>query len=294
MKYSIIIPTYNNSEYTIKCVNSIKKNTNDFEIIWVDDASESTEYENVKKYLEQNNILFQTIRKKENGGFVSSVNSGIECALKSTSKYIIIQNNDTIVYDDWIDNMTTVMECDENIGIVGPLTTGFDVQSIDRLMVFYKEFPKDIQSKFAKEKRCDFINFISTKYKEGYLKTFERVAFFSVMIRREVFEDIGKLAIEYGYGYWDDDDFCERSLRSGWDIAISLGSFVSHEVGKSFEDKMGKVKWATKKFEISEKNKEIFQKKFGYGKYEKDLRSIEDEKILRIVAARKDIVQKNN
>lgn len=288
MKYSIIIPTYNNSAYTRACLDSIKKHTADYEIVWVDDASEEAEYQKVKRYLKQNSIPFHSIKKEHNEGFISSVNSGIVYARTTEAEFIIIQNNDTIVCPHWADQMSHVMR-DECIGIVGPITSGYDVQAVDRLALLYKDFPKSIKQAYDTKGRDAFISFLTKKFANAYLETFERVAFFSVMIRPQVFDEIGMLSPDYGCGYWEDDDFCERALRHGWHIAIAYGVFIEHAVGSSFEKKMGKELWESEKYKISQKNKEIFQKKFHYGKYKKNLRDIHDENILRIIAARKEI-----
>ena len=41
MECDIIIPTYENEDLTVACFESIKKNTKDFRILWVDNGSKN-------------------------------------------------------------------------------------------------------------------------------------------------------------------------------------------------------------------------------------------------------------
>lgn len=268
MKTAIIIPTYNNSEYTVACLRSIQENTKDYVVIWVDDGSDLEHFENVSGFLIRSGIPHHILKNDVNSGFVTSVNKGLEFFKTLEVPYVVIQNNDTIVYDKWLETMINVAESDEKIAIVGPLTS-CSVQDPRQMVKKYPDFPRDIAEKF---KTCDedeeFAKFLQEKHQRRDVQVYERVAFFSTLIKSDVINDIGVLSDEYGFGYYDDDDYCERVLRSGRAIHVSCGTFVSHVVEQTFAHKKYDKEWIQKKREIYAKNRDIFEKKFGYGNYE--------------------------
>nr|NQU93921.1 glycosyltransferase [Bacteroidota bacterium] len=105
MKISIVVPTYNNEEYTIRCMNSIRKHSDDYVILWIDDGSSRESVEQVQQFLDNESIPYELLAKDKNSGFAKSVNLGLARALELGSDYVVIQNNDTEVYADWLVRM---------------------------------------------------------------------------------------------------------------------------------------------------------------------------------------------
>ena len=89
---SIIIPCFNQFEYTLKCINSIYYNTDStttYEIIIIDDCSSDKTKEIETQFPE-----IKVIHNKINKGFLRNVN---HAAQKAKGKYLLLLNNDTIV-----------------------------------------------------------------------------------------------------------------------------------------------------------------------------------------------------
>nr|WP_225443699.1 glycosyltransferase [Lolliginicoccus lacisalsi] len=57
---------------------------------------------------------------------------------------------------------------------------------------------------------------------------------FCMMIRREVINDLGLFDTAYGKGYGEENDFCMRIRRKGWQCAVANRSFVLHYRARSF------------------------------------------------------------
>ena len=193
----IIIPQYNNSEYTVNLLHSIKDCTNNYRIILIDNGSEQHEFDNVMKELINHDHFI--IRNPVNLGFIKGVNQGIA---SSTADFIVLQNNDTIVEPKWLDKM---MECfdDPSVGLVGPTTiTAKSWQNRDNL-------PNDF--------------FLSPTREIGGM-----LAFFSVVIKRDVITKIGYLSEEFGLGFGDDDDYCERAKNAGFKLILRTDVTVLH------------------------------------------------------------------
>ena len=96
-KISIIIPTYNQEELIIRCLNSIPIRNN-LEIIVIDDASSDKTYATVNNYKKNNkdkNIIL--VHNRENKGPGLSFNRGLDMA---TGDYILRLDSDDYLYEN--------------------------------------------------------------------------------------------------------------------------------------------------------------------------------------------------
>ena len=92
---SIILPTYNRSQYICRAIESVLNQTYDnLELIIIDDGSKDNTLEIISKY---QNPKIKVIRNKENLGFVKSLNKAIKLA---QGKYIARIDDD----DYWSDS----------------------------------------------------------------------------------------------------------------------------------------------------------------------------------------------
>jgi len=113
-KIDIIIPAANHSYFTCSIIKSINNSTKiPFNIIYVDNGSEISEFSNVIHALEDTNHL--VIRNKQNLGFVKAVNQGLKL---STAEYICLQNNDTLVFDNCFEKLINHLEQNKNAAII--------------------------------------------------------------------------------------------------------------------------------------------------------------------------------
>jgi GT2 family glycosyltransferase len=112
-KVSIIIPAYNNIDYTLTCIMSIYNNTGSstFEIIIVDDNS-SDATKNISCQIRG----LKYLRNEINLGFIQSCNNGANAA---SGDYLVFLNNDTVVTANWLDELIRVFQIEQNAGIVG-------------------------------------------------------------------------------------------------------------------------------------------------------------------------------
>ena len=95
---TIVVPTYNISEYIEKCINSFlevnEKYYKDFEVIVVNDGSTDNSVQVVENLIINSNMDLRII-SKENGGHGSTINVGIA---EAKGKYFKVIDG-----DDWID-----------------------------------------------------------------------------------------------------------------------------------------------------------------------------------------------
>ena len=81
--FSVIILTYNNTEYLFGLLDSLFKQTyNNIELIISDDASTSFDMNKIDNYIKsnkKNNIVsYQIIIRKKNGGTVKNINGALK------------------------------------------------------------------------------------------------------------------------------------------------------------------------------------------------------------------------
>ena len=112
-KVSIIIPVYNQIDYTYACLASILENTHDisYEIIIADDVSTDATKE-LSKFAE--NIIIS--RNEVNLGFLKNCNNAAKLA---KGQYIMFLNNDTKVCRDWLYWLVELMDRDVQAGMAG-------------------------------------------------------------------------------------------------------------------------------------------------------------------------------
>ncbi len=239
---SIIIVTYNNLDYTEKCIKSIldKSAYPNFEIIIVDNASK----DDTPKYLielEKDYDNITVILNNENKGFAGGNNDGLRIA---KGEYLILLNNDTLVTRGWINGLVKHIGVN-NIGMVCPVTNSIGNEA--QIKVGYKDI-RDMD-KFA-------IEYTTKNYNKLY-KNINVLAMFCVSFSREVFNKVGYLDENYKIGMFEDDDYSAAVKQAGYKIACVEDVFIHHFGNVSFkklEDKTYR--------KIFETNKAYYEKKW--------------------------------
>ena len=101
---SVIIPNFNGKKYLKECLDSLRKQDYlYFEVILVDNGSEDGSVE----WTKENYPEVHVIALKENTGFCGGVNAGIR---ESKSEYVLLLNNDTIVFPEFITELVHAIE----------------------------------------------------------------------------------------------------------------------------------------------------------------------------------------
>lgn len=118
---SVVMSAYNAEKYIAESIESILSQTYDnFEFIIIDDGSNDTTFDIIKKYLliDERVILIS----RSNKGLVVSLNEGI---LKAKGKYILRMDADDISFPDRITKQVSYMEENPLIGVCGTWIESF-------------------------------------------------------------------------------------------------------------------------------------------------------------------------
>ncbi len=108
-KVSVVIPNYNGEKYLGKCLEALKRQTmSGFDVIITDNASTDDSL----KIIERSWPDAVVIKLDKNYGFSKAVNEGIKA---SSAPYVILLNNDTEVFPDFVEKLYNAIVRDEKI-----------------------------------------------------------------------------------------------------------------------------------------------------------------------------------
>ena len=209
---SIVIPCFNQHDMTADCINVIRENTQNFELIIVDNGSDPPISPPFTGFNETT-----VIRNETNLGFPAAVNQGIRAA---KGDVIVLLNNDVIVTPGWANRLLRGLE---SFSIVGPLTNyaagmqGVTVPVYDSADALNRVAEEWAQENDGRE--------IEVNWVIGYLMAF----------RKSLFDEIG----EFDESLWpcsgEEIDFCYRARAVGLRIGVVADLYVHHYGSKTFK-----------------------------------------------------------
>ena len=217
-KVSIIILNWNGLEYTIECLECLKKIIYpNYEVIVVDNGSEGNDAQELKKRFGD---YIHVIQNDKNYGYTGGNNIGIRYALTSSSPdYFLILNNDVVLHRDSLTEMVNVAESDDAIGIVGP-------------KVYYSDVSNIIHSAGMKTD-LRLVSFSSIGYKQldtgkhNVQQDVDSLSGCCLLLKRETIHQVGTFDESY-FCYWDDVDYCFRAEKVGFRIVYVPQAIAWH------------------------------------------------------------------
>lgn len=215
---SIIIPTFNNFRFSIKCILSIFQNSSDFnfEIIIVDNGSTDDTLTWANKLQAQGKI--QLIANPCNFGFARACNQG---ALHAKGKFLVFLNNDTEVLPGWLQGLHNCSITDQNIGLVGGKLLYPD-NTIQHAGIAF-----DKQKVFHIYRHFHPLHPAVNKRRE-----FQAVTGACLFVRRDLFITLGMFDEEFQNGF-EDLDFCFRARKNRFKVLYSPECSVIHHESKT-------------------------------------------------------------
>ncbi len=113
---SVVVPVFNNWNYTKACLDSLfaAGEASRFEVVVVDDCSTDETSKGLSTYPGP----LRVVRHEANRGFATSCNDGARIA---RGEFVVFLNNDTVVLPGWLDSLLEALRNESDIGAVGNL-----------------------------------------------------------------------------------------------------------------------------------------------------------------------------
>jgi O-antigen biosynthesis protein len=212
---SVIIPAFNQYQFTYRCLASIQRaaSTTGAEWIVVDDCSTDDTRDALLAFPN-----LKLISNAANLGFVGSCNKG---AAEAQAEYLVFLNNDTQVQDGWLDALVAPLDAHAEIGIIG-----------SRLL-----YPNGRQQEAG---AIVFNDASAWKYghldapgrpQYGYLRDVDYVSGAALAVRKSLFERLDGFDELFAPGFYEDVDLAFRARAAGYRVCYQPASHVVHFEG---------------------------------------------------------------
>ena len=215
----IIVPIYNGYEMVQTLLQQIPRTKLDYRLFLVDDKSPDERIlPLLHQYADEKTTV---IENSVNLGYTKSINK----ALKKTSGHVVLLNTDVQLPDYWLERLITPIIIKENIASATPFTNGGEICS-------YPEFLKnnDLYRGFS----LDEIDEIFGRLKPHYTHIPTGVGF-CMALNRKALATIGFYNdSEFPIGYGEENDWCQRAVKTDFVNVMVENLFVYHQHGASF------------------------------------------------------------
>jgi O-antigen biosynthesis protein len=217
-RVSVVIPVHGKFRLTYDCVASIAAQLPEaaFEVIVVDDASAD---ETLLAPLVFGGSV-RVLRNERNLGFVGSCNRGAEAA---QGEFIFFLNNDTLVRPGWLDELVKTFDEVAGVGIAGSKLLFGDGSLQEAGGIVWRLGDAWNWGRHANADEPRFC----------YLRDADYVSGAALMIRAELFRQLGGFDIHFAPAYYEDTDLCFRVRDQGLRVVVQPQSIVVHLEGQT-------------------------------------------------------------
>lgn len=214
---SIIIPVYNQFHYTYACLKTISriKGNIPYEVIIANDCSTD-----LTSKLTEAVSGVTVITNEHNLRFLKNCNHAAESA---KGKYILFLNNDTQVQEDWLSSLVQLIESDSSIGMVGSKLIYPDGRLQEAGGILWKD-----GSAWNYGHKQD-----PAAPEYNYVKDVDYISGASIMIRTDLWKQIGGFDELFAPAYCEDSDLAFEVRKAGFRVVYQPLSVVVHFEGIS-------------------------------------------------------------
>ena len=215
VEVSIIIPVFNQFQYTHACVASLQTVDEPvaFEVIIVDDCSTD---ETASLVPQMDGLVY--LRNETNSGFIMSCNRGVE---KARGKYLVFLNNDTIVTKGWLSALLNTFNEGPEAGIVGSKLIYPDGRLQEAGCITWRDASAWNWGKFDDPKKPEY----------NYLREVDYCSAAALMIPKALFQTVGGFDLRYAPAYYEDTDLAFKIRRDGYKVLYQPLSEIIHYEG---------------------------------------------------------------
>jgi len=228
---SILIVTWNSVRWIDRCLASIPPACGDLEheIIVYDNASSD---DTLRAIGERKDLL---IRSEHNDGFGIAVNRAVQ---RSRGRYVFLLNPDCELAPGALKLLHDFMEAHPNVAAAAPLLANDDGGSQREFQLRRLPTLGSLVAEIFAIGRFFPRATTHHRYRDLDLTRPQRVeqpAGAALMIRREVFDEIGPFDEQFSPAWFEDVDYCARLKAAGKEVWVVPAAAARHVGGASLE-----------------------------------------------------------
>lgn len=227
MLASLIVPVYSALPHVLKLCNSLIANPQDklLDVVLNDDCSPDFDLREII------HSPFKVFRNEKNLGFVANVNAGAKNA-DPKSELLFFMNSDIEVRPNWLDPAVELFEKNDKVGVVG----------IKLVFPNNDKGEETIQSAggwydINRAPFHQYLGWLSSDRRVNDVAKRSWVTGAAFLTRRDLFEKIGGFDENYGRGYYEEVDYCEKAKELGYEVWYQPKCVAVHYVGQSMGQK---------------------------------------------------------
>jgi GT2 family glycosyltransferase len=235
----IVIVNFKTPELVIDCLRSLAGETPagaDWKTVVVENASGDGSREKIAEAIRAGGWgdWAELLAVDKNLGFAGGNNAALRPVLaeKPPPDYVLLLNPDTYIRPGAVRALVDFMEQHPDVGLAGSRLEYPDTEaqrSAFRFPTIWSEFESGIRLGLVSRL---FHRQVVAPPVENAPHPTDWMAGASMIVRREVFDDIGLMDDDY-FLYFEETDFCLRARRAGWPGWYVPASRVVHLVGQS-------------------------------------------------------------
>ena len=219
---SIIIPVYNKWHLTSACISSILETCDgsiSYEILLADDGS--------KDETTQGDTIFPGLRiarTPQNMGFLRNCNNA---AQQARGRHILLLNNDTIVFPNWLSSLHELMESDEKAGLIGSKLIYPSGEIQEAGGVIWNDASALNYGHGDPYNHCGHCSFI---------READYISGASILVRGSLWREMGGFDQRYKTAYCEDCDLAMEVRAHGLRVLYQPASTIIHFEHQSYAD----------------------------------------------------------
>jgi GT2 family glycosyltransferase len=172
------------------------------------------------------------IKNDKNYGFAEGCNIGIRYAFAVLEpEYVLLLNNDTVVKNNFLDELVKATSTEEGTGFAGPIVYYYDYNGRKDVI---NSAGVDLILRSGNTRHIGMEEVDRGQY--SGTRTVDSLEGSCLLIRRKVLDEIGLFKSSF-FAYWEETDLCKRGSDAGYKCVCVPTAKIWHKISSSATSK---------------------------------------------------------